>query len=334
MADVSRPRPCPGSAGDAGERPPDDRGQLFLVGALSLGVLFVGFALLLNTAIFTENLATRNTDPGTDPSISYRSAAETAAEEILVRENANNTDDQTPGTMVDRYERSVATWGDSTGIHAARRARFVDISVDSTRAGTRFEQTNINRNFTNASGTASTWELADSVDVRDVQFTVENASLETTSANAFTLYLESVSDPTDSWSVSIYRTGPDTVEVTAANETASASCSATVGTHAVVDVSAGSINDTACPEFDDTLDLGGQDVDVWFENGDDAVGTFSLIVSGGANPSTDDDIVDNGADGSPFVSAVIYSADVTITYQSTDVYYQTSVELDPPEELR
>jgi cytoskeletal protein RodZ len=329
MADVRRPPPCPGSAGERR----DDRGQLFLVGALSLGVLFVGFALLLNTAIFTENLATRNTDPGTDPSISYRSAAATAAEEIMVRENANNTDDQTPSTMVDRYERSVAAWGDSTGIHATRRARFVDMTVDSTRAGTRFEQTNVNRNFTNASGTTTDWDLADDRDVRDVQFTVENASLAATPSGAFTLELEST-DSSKVWNVSIYRASATEVGVEMRNETHTETCVATVGSHAVVDVSGGVINDTACPELVQTLDLGGEGVDVEFEDGDEAVGTFSLIVSDGANPSTDDDIVDNEADGSPFVSAVIYSADVTITYQSRDVYYRTLVDLDPPEEIR
>ena len=44
MADVTRP----------------NRGQLLLVAAIALGILFVALALILNTAIFTENLATRS----------------------------------------------------------------------------------------------------------------------------------------------------------------------------------------------------------------------------------------------------------------------------------
>ena len=37
-----------------------DRAQLILVGALALAVTLVGIALVLNSAIFAENLATRS----------------------------------------------------------------------------------------------------------------------------------------------------------------------------------------------------------------------------------------------------------------------------------
>ena len=41
-----------------------ERGQLFLVGAIALALAFVGLAFLLNSAIFTENLASQGTDTG------------------------------------------------------------------------------------------------------------------------------------------------------------------------------------------------------------------------------------------------------------------------------
>ena len=341
MADVSRSPPRSGPrrrrAGRSGGRA-DDRAQLFLVAALSLAVLFVGFALLLNTAIYTENLATRNTDPGTDPSISYRDAAVEAAEGIMTRENANHTD-LSFSVVEDRYVRGVGNWSDGAALHGARRARVNDVTVASTVHGTRFEQTDLNRNFTNESGTVTDWQVENDVDVRDVQFTVERDELESSSLaglfsdDPFELYMVSTVDPSRNWSVYLYKTGTDDVEVAVRNDTATVSCSATVGSHAVVDVSGGHINDTACPEFRQTLDLAGDAVDVEFRRGDRAVGAYHLIVSDGVSLGDDEDHVDNEVDGSPFVTAVVYSADVRVTYKSTDVYYRTTVRV-APEELR
>ena len=328
MADVRRPA----ARGTSREEPCADRGQIFLVAALVLAVLFVGLALLLNTAIYTENLATRNTDPGTDPSISYRHAAEEAAVEVMVRENANHTD--LPFSDVeDRYLRGVDGWSNAASLHGARHARVANVTVDSTVHGTRFEQTDLNRNFTNESGTVTDWQVEDGVDVRDVQFTVETDSLEELSDDPFELYMESSTDPSKNWGVVVYSPNAGEVGVAVSNDTATATCVATVGSHGVVDVSTGHINDTACPAVGETLDLDGDDVDVRFRNGDEAVGTYHLVVDSGVSLGADEDHVDNEVDGSPFVTAVVYEADVTITYESTDVSYRTTVRV-APEEIR
>ncbi|WP_380679757.1 DUF7261 family protein [Salinigranum sp. GCM10025319] len=332
MADVSRSAVDAGRAPSSGRDPRTDRGQIFLVAALVLAVLFVGLALLLNTAIYTENLATRNTDPGTDPSISYRHVAEEAAVGVMVRENANHTD-LPYADVEDRYVRGVDEWSNAAGLHAARYARSANVTVDSAVHGTRFEQTDLNRNFTNESGTVTDWQVEDGVDVRDVQFTVERGSLEELSDDPFELSLESSSDPTTSWSVVVYSPSASEVGVAVSNDSATATCVATVGSHAVVDVSTGHINDTACPAIGETLDLDGEDVDVRFRNGDEAVGTYHLVVDSGVSLGADEDHVDNEVDGSPFVTAVVYEADVTITYESTDVAYRTTVRI-APEEIR
>ena len=64
MADLSRP------ATD-GRR---DRAQLMLVTALALAVVLVVLVLLVNTAIYTENLATRGVDVGADDALEHRAA--------------------------------------------------------------------------------------------------------------------------------------------------------------------------------------------------------------------------------------------------------------------
>lgn len=346
MADVRRPPKRPRRQ-DARETErsdrTDDRGQLFLVGALSLAVLFVGFALLLNTAIYTENLATRNTDPGTDPSISYRAAAEEASREILIRENRNGTD-PTWDQKTRWFESGIETWSDSAGLHAARRARVASVTVDSTN-GTRFQQTNASRNLTNRNF-GTDWQLGNNPSaVRDASLTVDASSLSTqdittllTGTEPFAMEFEDT-DTGDTWHVYVFDdsdTSGEDVTVVVGNGTAEQKCTH-VGAAAHIDISNGSINGTACPAFD-ILDLpddavDDKDIRLTFENGDKAAGTYDIKVATGADVATN--VYDNEADagGAAFVTAIIYEADVTITYESTDVSYQTTVRL-APEEIR
>lgn len=346
MADVNRPPSRRGSASARASGPgrDSDRGQLFLVGALSLAVLFVGLALLLNTAIYTENLATRNTDPGTDPSISYRTAAVDAGRELMIKENRNGTD-PTWEENTERYESAVEGWSENAALHTARRARFTSLTVESTN-GTRFEQTNASHPFVNKTD-ATDWTLGDRSAVRDAHLTVQQDSLpETNVTNALGLtggtdpFAMEFDTPSGDWHVYVFddddTPGDDVTVLVEDPGGADQQCSHT-GPAAAIDVTNGSINGTACSAFD-LLDLPDTDVDnkdvlLSFENGDQAGGTYEIKVASGADIT--DNVYDNEADGdgASFVTAIIYEADLTITYESTDVYYQTTIRV-APEELR
>jgi hypothetical protein len=116
------------------------------------------------------------------------------------------------------------------------------------------------------------------------------------------------------------------------------------GATAHIDLANREINGTSCAAFDrfDLPDSAVEDGDVKlrFENGDQARGTYEVTVTGGVDIDNDgtDHVYDNDGtglnEGSPFASAIVYEATVTVTYRSTDVYYRTTVPIDPPEELR
>ncbi len=375
MADVRRPPTGPrrqrasGGTGDRdgagshrrnrGRDSDDDRGQLFLVGALSLAVLFVGFALLLNTAIYTENLATRNTDPGTDPSISYRAAAEDAARDLMIRENRNGTD-PTPTEKTQWFEAGIEAWSDTAGLHAARRARVASVTVSST-TGTRFQQTNASFDFTDKQG-AQDWELGQDADdgaIRDAHLYVVRDSLpETNQSNIegsttglsepFELEIKDTTGIEDDRHVYIYDEwgdGDDEVTLLFRDESTTGGyekCSYEhPGETAHIDLINRTINGTSCSAFD-RLDLpdtavADKNVKLRIENGHEARGTYDILVADTAdvNGDGDDHVYDNEADGDgkAFVTAIIYEADVTVTYESTDVSYRTTVRI-APEEIR
>jgi hypothetical protein len=64
-----------------------DRGQLILVAGLTVTVILVMLVLLLNTVIYTENLATRGIDSGAGDAIEYRATVVGSVEELIEREN-------------------------------------------------------------------------------------------------------------------------------------------------------------------------------------------------------------------------------------------------------
>ena len=71
-----------------------ERGQLLLIAALAVAVILVGVALLLNAAIFTENVATRETGADGREAIDIRGSTVADIGELIERENEreNETD--------------------------------------------------------------------------------------------------------------------------------------------------------------------------------------------------------------------------------------------------
>ena len=71
-----------------------ERGQLLLIAALAVAVILVGVALLLNAAIFTENIATRETGADGREATNIREATVADIGELIERENEreNETD--------------------------------------------------------------------------------------------------------------------------------------------------------------------------------------------------------------------------------------------------
>lgn len=66
---------------------PRDRGQLILVAGLTVAVILVMLVLLLNTVIYTENLATRGIDSGAGDAAEYQATVVGSVEELIEREN-------------------------------------------------------------------------------------------------------------------------------------------------------------------------------------------------------------------------------------------------------
>ena len=118
----------------------DRRGQLLLVTGLVLALVFIGLALVINSAIFTENLASRGEIAGSDGALSARAAVETNAEKAIERANYYNKSDSESET-VDTFNRSLRNVSTQSEYVAATSGTLLNATYVGHRFGTRVNGT-------------------------------------------------------------------------------------------------------------------------------------------------------------------------------------------------
>ena len=325
MADVIPPWQRDGD----GQR--SDRGQLFLIGALALAVLLITVALLLNTAIYTENLATRSDGADSAEVLGYQTAAQThAATELRSVNREHNTSDATPyQDLEENYTTSMDTWDETAAIHQAGKGSVASVTLADTTDGTRIVQ-NESQAFTDANG-ANNWTLASSANARNYTLTVEDdPELEGSVQGNLT------SDPVfkilfDSSSVTIYvyrneSSGQLAVAVDDSGTIESRNFSSNVR----IDITNATVNGEHWEilEFFDEL---GDDYDVSYENGNNVTGTYSLTVDRQFSTLDDSRYNNDDSGSSPWITPALYDADFELVYESPETYYQSQYRIAPGE---
>lgn len=331
-----------------------DRGQLILVAAFALAVTFVALALVVNSAIFTENLASRGETGGSTDALTLRQDVERGVGSSIESANIYNTSSQ-----------SNLEAGVTTGIgnvnrafsrqHAAETA-IVNVSEPTSfDHGSRIAQNESGgRLFTDASGNAD-WNVVDDVDrsasdgnaTRAFVMNVTTASLETTPSDRFKIVVEKWQDSTTTWTMELWQTdSPDTVHARVAVDGlgTDATCSQEVsGEFVHVDVTGGTIAGAPCDALrrNDTDGDGsfenyrfasgvGDRYNITFENGGQARGNYSFVTNNQSMGSSSTLNTGVGS-SSPYWDHAIYSVDVEFVYESPQLDYETTVRVAPGE---
>jgi hypothetical protein len=118
-----------------------ERGQLILVGALSLAIVLVGLALVLNSAIYAENFATR-ANQGEAGRITQLEQEAVQGAGASMQHHHHDADSHASYTnLVNNFEASVDEWADMVVQDSARRGQYVDATTTGTYTnGTRIAQ--------------------------------------------------------------------------------------------------------------------------------------------------------------------------------------------------
>ena len=316
-----------------------DRGQLLLIAALAVAVILVGVALLLNAAIFTENVATRETGADGREAIDIRGSTVADIGELIERENEreNETD------VTDRVGDGIDAMVPLLEREHIRHGIVVDLERQGIDEGERIE-----------------WDT----DVRSEDFTVKRVDEEgepfrepewtllsdVNATREFTLTIDrttlrTLDEPNETQlqdeAFGIEFAGEDITQFIYADQDS--------GDIVVAQVSGGSVDHRCSIASADevTVDLTGDRLEtdeemtrchrgLWpttdFEqidsieitNGNQAGGTFSLTID---NEST----VANEDESELIVEPAVYAATVEFRYTSADLDVETQVVVAPGE---
>lgn len=322
-----------------------DRGQILLVAAFALAVAFVALALVANSAIYTENLATRASGEEPTTALIVRDNIEHAVGDALRRANERNaTSFASIDAAVQVGMTNLSAW---TTEQQALGSALTTVSYLGSTQGTRISQSTPGQFISsNASRPPEAdWTVVESVSAtRGVELRVTDTSaLETADADKFTLRASNAAG-TATWELRVGKTASGAVEVTVErdNPTATETCVAPASGPVAIDVTGATIDGETCPALDVT---GGVETHfragvstpytVAIENGDAIEGTYRLVVDNatlGTNPDLSAGVGDpDTTDTQPHAYPAMYGVTVELSYFTDVVEYRTEIRAEPGE---
>lgn len=300
------------------------RGQLLIVTGFALAIAFVGLALILNSVIYTENIATRAETTTSEP-VSLTQSVERGTEDLVDYINDHNTSEEGDYSAVkENLTRAFENLSAITARHHLNSGQVSALKLDGQMEATWVTQTNRERNFTNNDGDATWSPVSTNADgARQFRlFVNDTTTLDGLTGNPFTVTLNDSAN--DRWTLQV---GSTEVEMTDANGN-NVTCGG-IDTLAEfwVNVSAGTVAGTECSGLALAPELGPVQ-GVKFENGANIEGSYRLLV----NKSEGDvgSVGDYGTDTSgPYTQAALWGTVIDLDFERKNLVYRTRIRIIP-----
>lgn len=355
MADV-RARSLSGGDGVTVAR---DRGQLIVITVLVLAAVLIALALVVNTAIYTENIASRDSSAESGQVQEDRHLIEEDLQRLIDRSNRETEADDW-SNVESTFMNGHVHWKAALQDRASVNGRSVTTSIQSTTQGTYIRQST-NRNFT-AGGAIpghTDWTVAENVtEAGPFQLDVERSSLldvndlesltdpvAAVSGNAFYVSIE---NSTGEWKVYVFRDSSSNVylytvgpgegnlttqfdEIDGGLLDAEGICVENSTDESVtLDFREPWFGELDCAtlEFYNERTLG-TDHNIRYRNArtsdplsknDRAKGTYDIVVDVDADREP---FYEPGSGERPQATAVIHTATISMEYRSTELYFRT-----------
>ena len=308
--------------GSDGDRTRRDRGQIILIAGFTLAVTFLALALIANTAIFTENLATRGDTTGSSDALLLRHEVEQSVKDTIVYLNENNVSNL-PRKAETNIEENLSV---QTSVKSARQSRVVDVGVDPSSAvvEARLSQDNNSRAYVNATDEAN-WTLArNASEIRNAEFNVSDDNLvEATEENrsqGFKFIIENQSSG-DFWNMTVYESN-NTAEINVTVDDGTGPVTENVNEDsAVINITDETISGSTFSPLGSYSDPGSNTTS--FENGDRASGNYSISLG----QAEDVRRADYNESANPVAEVEIESLTVSFTYETDSLRYETEFEV-------
>lgn len=346
---------------DLGDR---NRGQLILIAAFALAVTFVALALVVNSAIFTENLASRGETGGSADALTLRHDVEMGVGRSIESANVYNTSSQSE--LEKGVNEGIGNVNTAFSKQNAAGTAIVNVSEPgSVTYGSRVVQNESGgRHFgpNNQPLLANEWTVMYGVQRVTASsepgngtrtFTMNVSKVPNTYTSAFTVTAYNYTTPDGSaekWEMRIWGSttnilaGTDlNIEVRKTSTGTDESCTVEVDReYATIDVTGGTVAGEPCDalrkgSFDGRFSNGvGQKYNITYENGDEIKGNYSLVTANNsaANmdaPNLNDSDDANDERASPYVTEAVYDVTVQYVYKSPKLDYETKIRVAPGE---
>jgi hypothetical protein len=304
------------------------RGQLFVLAALALAVLVIGVALLLNSGVYSANLAAQNADGGVEEPREFLREAEIGANRVMEYSNYNNFSSY--ANLRRNFAVGVHNWSERAHDHRARSGEGVEIREVNVTNGSRITQDTDKRRFRNNT-LSQNWTLADSLGgVRQFRMNITTDSLPNTSlsptrsqyqsSSYFRIGVTPVGGPTKR----IYIYGNNTQEaallrVGGGPSGLSPPCkvAANADDRATIYISDGLVGHEHCEALD-FLDDPATPFAINYTNGNNIEGSYELFVDATEGNVQGSDYGTDSNNDPPVVEEAIYTATVGFNYTAED----------------
>ena len=296
-----------------------DRGQILLVAGFALAVTFLALAIVVNGAIFTENLASQGEDTGATGVIQLRHQVEQSVGRVMAAANEGSS---SPVTDIEAGIRHLGTQysdyavlgGTNVSLSPAAVAADGDYVEDVVPGGT--------DDFTNASGDAD-WSVAESVaGTRNLRVEVTSAAEDVGDDDVFAVSLNSTGSDA-SWNLSVGTAGGDPAVRVRTSTGVDRTCRLSGASYpADLDVTAATFGGQHCAALAGAP-LGssiaaGSSYDVAFANADEIEGNYSVVFR---TPTLDPADFGTRGTSAPFTKTAVYALEVALEVHSPDLQY-------------
>ena len=301
----------------------DDRAQLILVGAIAIGIVLIALTTVLNSAVFTENVAEGSAVEVTGDVNEFERESTRNVRSLMVRVNHDGIFEDSASDRdalkgharqnVTRYSKIIGeTYADTGSV-------YVNVSyAGNTEFGYRVVQRE-DANFSKNNG-IQTWTPIDGPSRLGwfvVNLDVENVSQSTP------MFVNLTNTTGDAMNVSFRRTASNRIAVNSTiegNHRSNVTCEPTSG-RVLLDVVEGTSYAGDC-EFNSTAYLDGPYSSMEFDNGESARGKYDIVVNGTSSSTIPNSCGAGASPIRPCEGVAIWSLGITTHYETGAISYE------------
>lgn len=322
----------------------DRRGQVLLVTGFALAVTFVGLALVFNSVIYTENLATRSESTTTTDPISHAASLQSGSERLVTAVNELNASNTSRYAQVEQnFTWAFENMTDIMMNHQLGDGQVVadEFSFPNRYRATVLHQVDDERNFSNANREPD-WTLVSGAEgARSLRIFVssesqlegnDNVGLVEPGGEPFNM---TVRGNGDTWRLNVsddprgLLTSGDTLVGVKTADGDHVTCGAP-NPPFWINVSAGTVDGTECAGLDFAEGLAPIE-EIEFNNASNVNGSYRLLVNRSNNSVGIDQSNYGQLPDKPSTEPGIWGVDLTVDYESDVLRYVREIRAVPGE---